>query len=203
VLILVTLLGALPVDRRVAAESPYGEGSLAMLERILSWWSGKILVLVLLGFAATDFLITMTLSAADASTHLLENPYAPHFVHGHQFVVTLVLLAAVFLRGFGEAIGIAVVLVGVYLALNAVVVGDALVHVATGSVPNGIAAICLAMRDEFGLIPHVYFDWTEGSPLMHFLRFILWGSGEVAPVTREILRRAEPDRARRPHVHVG
>ena len=57
--------------------------------------------------------------------------------------------------------------------------------------PNSIAAICLAMRDEFGLIPHVYFDWTEGSPLIHFLRFILWGSGEVAPVTREILRRAE------------
>jgi len=114
VLILVTLFRALPVYRRVAAESPYGEGSLAMLERILAWWSGKILVLVLLGFAATDFLITMTLSAPDASTHLLENPYAPHFVHGHQFVVTLVLLAAlaaVFLRGFGEAIGIAVVLV--------------------------------------------------------------------------------------------
>jgi hypothetical protein len=136
VLIGVTLLGALPVYRRVAAESPRGEGSLAMLERILSWWSGKILVLVLLGFAATDFLITMTLSAADASTHLLENSYAPHFLHGHQFAVTLVLLAAlaaVFLRGFGEAIGIAVVLVGVYLVLSAVVVGDALVRVATGS----------------------------------------------------------------------
>jgi hypothetical protein len=94
VLILVTLFGALPVYRRVAAESPRGEGSLAMLERILSWWSGKILVLVLLGFAATDFLITMTLSAADASTHLLENAYAPDFLHGHRFAVTLVLLAA-------------------------------------------------------------------------------------------------------------
>jgi hypothetical protein len=102
VLILVTLFGALRVYRRVAADSPRGEGSLAMLERILSWWSGKILVLVLLGFAATDFLITMTLSAADASTHLLENSYAPHFLHGHQFAVTLVL-------------------VGVYLTLNAVV----------------------------------------------------------------------------------
>ena len=94
VLILVTLFGALPVYRRVAAESPYGEGSLAMLERILSWWSAKILVLVLLGFAATDFMITMTLSAADASTHLLENPYAPQFLHERHFVVTLVLLAA-------------------------------------------------------------------------------------------------------------
>ena len=70
-------------------------------------------------------------------------------------------------------------------------------------VPNSIAAICLAMRDEFGLIPHVYFDWTEGSPLIHFPRFIVWGSGEVAPVTREILRRAEPDQSRRPHVHAG
>jgi hypothetical protein len=101
VLVALTLFGALPVYRRVAQESPRGEGSIAMLERLLPFWKGKIFVLVLLGFAATDFLITMTLSAADASTHLLENPYAPHFVHGHQFVVTLVLLAAVFLRGFG------------------------------------------------------------------------------------------------------
>jgi hypothetical protein len=53
-------------------------------------------------------------------------------------------------------------------------------------------------RHQFGLIPHVYFD-----PLMHFLRFILRDSGEVAPATREILRRAEPDRSRRPHVHEG
>jgi hypothetical protein len=81
--------------------------------------------------------------------------------------------------------------------------GYKVLTVSSAAVPNGIAAICLAMRDKFGLIPHVYFDWTEGSPLMQFLRFILWGAGEVAPVTREILRRAEPDRSRRPHVHVG
>jgi hypothetical protein len=72
--------------------------------------------------------------------------------------------------------------------------GYKVLTVSSTAVPNGIAAICLAMRDEFGLSPHVYFDWTEGSPLIHFLCFILWGSGEVAPVTREILRRAEPDR---------
>ena len=77
--------------------------------------------------------------------------------------------------------------------------GYKVLTVSSAAVPNGIAAICLAMRDEFGLIPHVYFDWTEGSPLIYFLRFILWGSSEVAPVTREILRRAEPDRSRRPH----
>ncbi|GAA2750105.1 amino acid transporter [Amnibacterium kyonggiense] len=132
VLIALTLLGALPVYRRVASESFKGEGSIAMLERLLPWWGGKLFVLVLLGFAATDFIITITLSAADAAAHAVENPLVPAFLHGANLPVTLllvVLLGAVFLRGFREAIGIAVVLVAVYLALNAIVIGAAFVHV--------------------------------------------------------------------------
>ncbi|MFE5022517.1 amino acid transporter [Streptomyces sp. NPDC056656] len=134
VLVIVTLVGALPVYRRVAEESPHGEGSIAMLERLLSFWKGKLFVLTLLGFAATDFLITITLSAADASTHLVENPHLTDTLHNRQMVITLVmvaLLGAVFLKGFLEAIGVAVVLVGIYLSLNVVVVVTGLWHVIT------------------------------------------------------------------------
>ncbi len=142
VLVAVTLLGALPVYRRVARESPHGQGSIAMLERILPRWTGKLFVLALLGFAATDFIITITLSAADASAHVLENPYLPGALHGQQILITLVLvglLGALFLKGFKEAIGIAVVLVGLYLALNLVVVVVSLEQVATH--------------------PHLFVDW--------------------------------------------
>ena len=132
VLVALTLCGALPVYRRVAEESPHGQGSIAMLERLLSTWAGKLFVLVLLGFAATDFLITITLSAADASAHFVDNPTVPAFLAGHPVAVTLFLVAllgAVFLRGFTEAIGIAVVLVGVYLVLNVVVIAVSVGHV--------------------------------------------------------------------------
>ncbi|MCZ4617840.1 amino acid permease [Rhodococcus qingshengii] len=151
VLILLTLFGALPVYRRVARESPHGEGSIAMLEKLLPKWRGKIFVLVLLGFAATDFLITMTLSAADATAHLVENPFAPTFLSGHTVAVTLVLLAllaAVFLRGFTEAIGIAVGLVAVYLALNVVVISVGLWHIATA--PSLVTDWTRAMTTEHG-----------------------------------------------------
>ena len=76
ILVLVTLFGALPVYAQVAGRSYAGQGSIALLENLLTGWKGKALVLVLLGFAATDFVITMTLSAADAAKHAIENPFS-------------------------------------------------------------------------------------------------------------------------------
>ncbi|QCB52538.1 amino acid transporter [Rhodococcus sp. PAMC28707] len=151
VLILLTLFGALPVYRRVARESPNGEGSIAMLERLMPKWSGKLFVLVLLGFAATDFLITMTLSAADASAHVIENPFAPTNLGSAHVLITLALLAllaAVFLKGFTEAMGIAVVLVGTYLALNIVVIGMGFYEIAKA--PSLITDWQHAMTAEHG-----------------------------------------------------
>ncbi|MFE8948261.1 APC family permease [Streptomyces sp. NPDC007856] len=158
VLVIVTLAGALPVYRRVAEESPHGEGSIAMLERLLSFWQGKLFVLTLLGFAATDFLITITLSAADASTHLIENPHLASALHGQQTLITLILVAllgAVFLKGFLEAIGVATALVGVYLALNVVVVIVGLYHVVTAG--------------------HVITDWSSALTAQHGNIFVMIG----------------------------
>ena len=151
VLVLLTLLGALPVYRRVAEESPHGEGSISMLERLMGFWRGKLFVLALLGFAATDFIITMTLSAADASAHLIENPNLNTWLDGHQLLITLVLLAAlggVFLRGFSEAIGLAVFLVATYLALNLVVVAAATWEIVLH--PSYVSNWSSALTEEHG-----------------------------------------------------
>ncbi|HVK17805.1 MAG TPA: amino acid transporter [Fimbriiglobus sp.] len=132
VLVLLTLFGALPVYAYVARKSFEGQGSIGMLARLVSGWPGKIMVLVLLGFAATGFVITKTMSAADAAVHLIANPNWPWrpppdvTPTGQQIGVTMVLLTllgAMFLRGFREVIGLATVIVGVYLVLNAVVIG--------------------------------------------------------------------------------
>jgi hypothetical protein len=139
VLVLVTLLGALPIYWYVCGRSHTGQGSIGMLARLVSGWAGKVLVLTLLGFAATDFVITKTLSAADAGVHLITNPHWPLEVPDdaektrQAIYVTsflLVLLGASFMRGFGEVIGLAVVIVTVYMALTAVVVGAGVWHLA-------------------------------------------------------------------------
>ena len=132
-LVILTLIGALPVYNRVAEASPNGQGSISMLEEMLPRWRGKAFVLVLLGFAATDFIITITLSAADATEHIIHNPFVPPALD-HPVGVTLVLLAglgAVFLKGFREAIGLAVVIVFVYLGLNVVVLAVGVKEVIT------------------------------------------------------------------------
>lgn len=126
ILVLVTLFGALPVYCIVAKESPHGQGSVAMLERLLPGWMGKAMVLALLGFAATAFIITITLSAADATAHIVENPMIPeawNWRH-HRVEVTFALIAllgALFLKGFQEAIGLSVFIVLIYLVLSAVI----------------------------------------------------------------------------------
>ena len=143
-IVLLTLFGALPMYRRVAAESPHGQGSIAMLERLLSFWQSKIFVLCLLGFIATDFMVTITLSSSDATAHLTENPFVAEYLGGRETLITLVLVAilgAIFLKGFREAVGVAVVVVGAFLLLNIAVVAVGLYE----SVAN----------------PRYVVDWTE------------------------------------------
>jgi hypothetical protein len=149
ILVLVTLFGALPLYSRVAEASPNGEGSIAMLEKLFPKWSDKVFVLIPLGFATTDFVITMTLSAADAAAHFTQNPFTPLWMRS-QMGVTLVLLAVlgtVFLKGFKEAVGVAVTLVVVYLALNVVV---------------AVASVQEVFRQ-----PHLFVNWKDALLQQH------------------------------------
>jgi hypothetical protein len=162
ILVLLTLLGALPIYRRVAQESPHGEGSIWMLAKLLSWWQGKLFILILLGFVATDFIITITLSAADATAHIVENPLVRDLLHGfHPTAVSvgitlalITFLSGIFIKGFKEAIGIAVVLVVAYLLLNLIVVGVGLYHVAQN--PSVISNWQTALINH----PRVGGNWT-------------------------------------------
>jgi hypothetical protein len=154
VLVLLTLFGALPIYGRVAESSPHGQGSISMLEDLLPRWRGKAFVLVLLGFAATDFVITITLSAADATEHIIHNPFVPTALD-HPVGVTLLLLTllgGVFLKGFKEAIGLAVAIVVVYLLLNTIIIGWGVLEIAAH--PEYITRWTVALVS------------THGNPLM-------------------------------------
>ncbi|GAA5335174.1 MULTISPECIES: APC family permease [Thermus] len=152
---LFALLGVFPVYRRLAEESPHGEGSVGLLTRLLPGWRGKVLVLVVLGFMATDFVITITLSAADAAVHLIGNPVAPAWLQGSQVSLTLLLIALlgfVFYLGFREAIGLAVPITLGYLALNAITLGVALSHVGPEHLAQWWQGLLRAHADPLGLI---------------------------------------------------
>ena len=194
VLVLVTLFGALPMYRRVASESPHGDGSIAMLERLLPWWYGKLFVLCLIGFVATGFVITITLSAADATAHLTENPFL-RFLHGHEVVLTLLLiglLGAVFLKGFNEAIGVAVALVGLYLALNVVVIGVGFARILDQPevVPQWVQALFAIYGNPLAML---------GAALLVFPRLALGLSGfETGVVVMPLVQGDPTDRPERP-----
>jgi hypothetical protein len=78
--VVVTFIFALPIYWYVAGRSPDGRGAAGLLEDNTPGWRGKLIVLTLLGFAAADFVITRSLSLADATIHLLHNP------HGQQLL---------------------------------------------------------------------------------------------------------------------
>jgi hypothetical protein len=86
---------------------------------------------------------------------------------------------------------------------GAVVGGFRILRCTSPAVPNAIAGLLLDLRDRTYSIPHAYFGWTEGNPITYLLKFLAFGEGDTAPVSREVLRQAEPDPERRPRIHVG
>jgi hypothetical protein len=188
VLVLLTVFGALPMYRRVAELSPHGQGSISLLGELLPRWRGKAVVLCLLGFAATGFIITITLSAADASAHIVENPLAPAWMN-HPVALTLFLLAAlgaVFLKGFREAVGLAVPIVAVYIALNVVVILRGLMYL--WSHPDAFPLWTAAMNAEYGSPLAMI-----GVALVLFPKLALGLSGFETGVAVMPLVRGEPD----------
>lgn len=143
VLVLITLFGALPIYRKVAEKSPHGEGSIAMIEKLSSGWQSKLLVLILLGFMAVDFFITITLSVSDAAAHMMENPLVPEALKHPVIlsVIMILLLGAIFMKGFKEAIKIAMAFVIYYLFMNAIVIGWGMYELITH--------------------PHLMIDWKD------------------------------------------
>jgi hypothetical protein len=189
ILVLLTLFGAVPMYREVARRSYTGQGSISMLERLLPGWAGKLFILGLIGFATTAFIVTMTLSAADAALHVTENPLVEHWLGHAQVPLTIGLLVAlgvVFLRGFREAIGVAVWIAVPYLILNLTVIGRGLYEIALHPEYFENWRAALALRG----------DWTTLALLatLTFPKLALGLSGfETGVTVMPLVRGAESD----------
>lgn len=165
ILVLVTIFGALPTYCIVAKESPNGQGSVAMLERMLPGWIGKTMVLALLGFAATAFIITITLSSADATAHIVENPMVPDSWRHHKVEVTIVLIAllgALFLKGFHEAIGVSLVIVVAYLGLSGIILC------------RGMYELCFVQPQLFSEWQHALFKEYSSPAVMFGISLLMF-----------------------------
>jgi hypothetical protein len=186
VLVLVTLCGAYPVYAYVAGQTPDGVGSIGMIERLVGGWRGKIAVLVLIGFAATDFVITKTLSAADAAAHLVNNAmwldHTPAILHGQLLIASflLILLGAMFLKGYSEVVGVAAFLVAAFLGMSAIIVvsgvwyltaNPALLRQWTAEIASGSYHLHHAPLSGTGLLPAL------GISLLVFPKLALGMSG--------------------------
>jgi hypothetical protein len=197
-----TLFGALPVYLYVVGRSPNGAGATGLLERLVQGWKGKLLILILLGFVATDFVITRSLSLADATVHLTHNPFWKNHVEwiannrdtvrhwfptqlqggffdfwNEQLVVTVLLSALVFgvwallQMGFTPLfVRVSLVVVGLYLVVNAVVIGGGalfllrhpdLFHAEVGSIQASMRSMGspLEVARQVAVTAFWYFPW--------------------------------------------
>jgi hypothetical protein len=69
-------------------------------------------------------------------------------------------------------------------------------------VAHVIAAVALEFR-HVGHPPEIHFGWSEVTPMSANLGFLLFGQGNIPWMVHALIRRAEPNPARRPRVIVG
>ena len=70
------------------------------------------------------------------------------------------------------------------------------------SISHTLAAVALEMA-KVGRPPEVHFGWTDESPVSGTLGFLLFGEGNVPWMVRDLIRRAEPDEAKRPLIIIA